>query len=127
MLSLVNEARAQGAYCGSVYYEPTTALSWSDTLGSAAKEHADDMYDQRYFDHTGLDGSKVGDRVTAQGYTWNRVGENIARGQTSLASVMADWLESEGHCKNLMNPGFTQIGASQAGNYWVQVFAHPSR
>lgn len=127
MLSLVNEARAKGAYCGSAYYEGTTPVSWNDSLASAAKGHADEMHDQRYFDHTGLDGSGVGERVSAQGYSWNRVGENIARGQTSVASVVADWIESEGHCKNLMNPRFTQMGGSQAGSYWVQVFANPSR
>lgn len=123
MLERVNAVRAKGSYCGSKYYAPAPALSWEDRLAAAAQDHGDDMEKEGYFDHTGLDGSSVGDRVSNRNYEWTSVGENIARGQTSISSVMGDWIESEGHCQNLMNPKFRQFGASRSGNYWVQVFA----
>jgi uncharacterized protein YkwD len=56
------------------------------------------------------------------GYRSFMAGENIAFGQESIAEVMAGWFKSEGHCKNLMNPGFKEIGVAQYNNYWVQEF-----
>jgi uncharacterized protein YkwD len=126
MLSLVNQVRENGTYCGDEYYPPAAKLKWEDRLAEAARDHGQDMAEQGYFDHTGLDGSSVGDRVTRQGYRWSSVGENIAQGQTSLKSVMADWVDSAGHCRNLMSDNFRQLGAYRAGNVWVQVFAKPA-
>ncbi len=123
MLERVNEVRAKGTYCGGDYYAPAGALTWEGRLAEAAQGHADDMKAQNYFDHTGLDGSSVGDRVSNSNFRWTTVGENIAKGQSSVASVMEDWIDSSGHCKNLMNPKFRQFGASRSGAYWVQVFA----
>jgi len=123
MLDRVNELRAGGTYCGNEYYAPAEKLTWEGRLADAAQGHADDMQSQNYFDHTGLDGSSVGDRVSNQNFEWTTVGENIAMGQSSVTSVMKSWIESSGHCKNLMNPAFRQFGASRAGSYWVQVFA----
>lgn len=126
MLESVNQVRLKGAYCGGTYYPPAPRLEWEARLEGAAREHGDEMNQESYFDHTGLDGSRVGDRVSRQGYSWSYVGENIARGQTTVSTVMADWLESEGHCRNLMNPKFRQLGSHKSGKYWVQVFANPA-
>ena len=53
-------------------------------------------------------------------------GENIARGQADASSVMASWMNSEGHRKNILNPNFTHIGVGYTLNnnttYWVQLF-----
>ena len=55
------------------------------------------------------------------------MGENIAAGQPTPESVVAGWLRSEGHCRNIMNPGFRELGLGFAqggtyGTYWVQDF-----
>jgi uncharacterized protein YkwD len=50
------------------------------------------------------------------------IGENIAFGQTSIPEVMAGWFKSEGHCHNLMNPGFKEVGVAEHDKYWVQDF-----
>lgn len=55
------------------------------------------------------------------------VGENIAAGYRSAASVVRAWLNSPGHRANILNPDFTRIGlglAAGAGGtrYWVQDF-----
>ena len=67
------------------------------------------------------------DRIVFAGYNFKgyksfAVGENIAFGQTSIKEVMAGWFKSEGHCKNLMNPAFKEVGVAENSKYWVQDF-----
>lgn len=54
-------------------------------------------------------------------------GENIAEKQPTAEAVMAVWMASDSHRKNIMNPFFTKFGAGSAGSgedvYWVQNFA----
>lgn len=83
------------------------------------------MADHKTMSHVGSDGSKLGARVTREGYQWSTVGENVAWGYRTVASVMAGWLASSGHCKNIMNPYFTELGAAEVNYYWTQVFARP--
>ena len=52
-----------------------------------------------------------------------RMDENIANGYASEQSVMNGWLGSEGHCKNIMNGSFKEMGAGREGNYWTQILA----
>jgi uncharacterized protein YkwD len=80
------------------------------------------MQSKNYFSHTSKDGRSPGDRIIAQGFNWSAYGENIARGQTSEAAVMNGWLNSEGHCKNIMNARFTYVGVGMEKNYWTQLF-----
>lgn len=129
VLSLVNDARSQGHTCGSVRYPAVPALRVDSRLNDAAVKYARLMAERDFFSHTGLNGSDPGDRIDAEGYDWHTYGENIAGGQRSAAEVVEDWLESEGHCKNLMNRGFKEIGLGYAydagstyGHYWVQEF-----
>ncbi|KKC99566.1 CAP domain-containing protein [Photobacterium halotolerans] len=132
MLTAVNAARAQGQTCGSTWMPAVGPLTWDATLEHTAYLHSSDMANYDYFSHTGLDGSSPSQRVTEQGYNWKTVGENIAAGQKTVSAVMQGWLESPGHCKNIMNGSFTQMGAasdtnsgSTYGIYWTQVFASP--
>jgi len=84
------------------------------------------------FDHRGTDGSQPAERVTATGYRWRTTGENIAVGQSNADAVVTAWLESPGHCTNIMGPQFTQMGVAFALTpvgkptiYWAQVFGAP--
>jgi uncharacterized protein YkwD len=85
-------------------------LTLSSQLGQAAQGHADDMANNNYFSHTGLNGSSVSDRVRATGYSYRSVGENIAAGQRSPSDVIQGWMNSTGHRANILNSGYTQIG-----------------
>ncbi len=124
MLKLVNVARQAGQACGTEgMFEKTTKLRLESHLNTAAQAHADDMNTQGYFDHTAPDGSTVGTRISRTGYRWSRVGENIARGYKDVDTVMQDWLASDGHCANLMNPAYREFGVGRSSDYWVQVFA----
>jgi uncharacterized protein YkwD len=131
MLALVNQHRVAGATCGDRgRFAPVSALVWNDALTSASLVHSDDMVAANFFSHTGSDGRSAGQRMTAAGYVWRTWGENIAAGQPTVASVVAGWMNSPGHCANLMNANFRDIGvacvAGSSGNpyrtYWTQNF-----
>ena len=130
ILAAVNAARAVPRNCGEHAFGAAAPLAWDDALGAAALAHSRDMAARRRFAHQGSDGSEVAARVTRAGYSWKLVGENIAAGQTSAQEAVAGWIESPGHCANLMNPAFTEMGAgydiSRARMpgfvYWTQVF-----
>lgn len=130
LLEQVNTARASGRTCGDRYFPPAPPLAWQPKLGHAALEHSDDMAARSYFEHTGKDGSNVGERASSAGYQWTRIGENIAVGADTPEEAQAGWLASPGHCANIMNPNFTEMGAAYAVAtdqqavevYWTQVF-----
>ncbi len=133
ILAAVNAARARPRACGERQFGAAPPVAWNDTLGQAALGHSRDMAQRRYFDHHEADGSDAGERAQRLGYRWSRIGENIASGLGSPEEAVAGWLASPGHCANLMNPNYTQMGAAYAVNrasenntlYWTQVFATP--
>jgi uncharacterized protein YkwD len=96
-------------------------------LEAAATAHAVDMRVRSFFDHTNPDGASPGDRITAAGYAWSSYGENIAMGYRTPAAVMEGWMKSTGHCQNLLNPRFTElgVGVDATGREWVQNFGRP--
>jgi uncharacterized protein YkwD len=122
LLQLVNNVRQSGCTCGSTIMPPVSAITWNIRLETAAFNHSNDMYINDYFNHVGLNGSSAGERITAAGYIWITYGENIAKGYTSEQSVVAGWINSEGHCKNIMNASFREMGVGRAGSYWTQEF-----
>lgn len=104
-------------------------LKLNAKLSAAAQKQAQNLMDTGIFSHT-IDGKNVGDRATAAGYNWGRIGENIAEGQRSAADVMQSWMNSEGHRKNILNAEFQELGVgytedSEGSTYWVQVFGTP--
>ncbi len=126
-LERVNEARHKGCNCGKTYFPPAPPLVWNYQLEDAAMGHAEDMSSKNYFSHTSKDGRTMAQRIGNAGYGFKgfksyTVGENIASGQMSIDEVMNGWLHSEGHCRNLMNPSFKEIGIAEFNHYWVQDF-----
>jgi len=131
-LARVNAFRAQARTCGSTTYPAVPALVWNDKLTQAAYGHSLDMATKNYFSHTSQDGRTFDQRVTAAGYTWSSVAENIAAGQSTMAAVMTGWQNSAGHCANIMSGTVTQIGLSCVkrsgttyGTYWTMELAKP--
>jgi len=113
-LAAVNQARSVNQVCGNTPYGPAPSVSWSVNLAMAAYLHSEDMVRKNFLSHTGSAGSTAGERISRQGYPWRTYGENIAAGNPTVSSVLQGWLKSEGHCRNLMNPAFTEIGAGYA-------------
>lgn len=133
ILAGVNAARASARSCGNQRFAAAPPVRWNPQLGQAALAHSRDMAARRYFSHRAKDGSLAADRAARAGYAWQRVGENIAFGQSTPDEAVAGWLDSPGHCANIMNPGFTEMGAAygvaaekRSGIvYWTQVFGKP--
>jgi len=125
MLNLVNKARQSGQYCGKTWHAPAKKLKWNEQLEVAAKQHSLDMNDNKFFSHKGSDGKFVDERLYRQHYFWKACGENVAYGTLYEDEVMKEWLNSPGHCENIMNPAYSEIGAWLTGIYWTQVFATP--
>jgi uncharacterized protein YkwD len=131
-LALVNEARSRGARCGGRSFAPVPPVTLSGKLADVALGHASDMAEHNYFEHEDLTGRTPADRVRATGYREKLVGENIAYGPKSADEVVQGWLDSPGHCENIMDPRFAEMGiayapgrSSRRGLYWVQLLAAP--
>ncbi|HEY6454129.1 MAG TPA: CAP domain-containing protein [Steroidobacteraceae bacterium] len=132
VLQLVNAVRANGTRCGERAFGPAPPLHESATLDSVAYEHAADMARHDYFEHVDRTGHTPAQRVRATGYREKLVGENIAYGPTSAQEVVAGWLHSTGHCENIMDARFVEMGLAQAsgagsrrGLYWDQLLTQP--
>ncbi len=130
LIERINEVRTSGQLCGGRRYPAVAPLQAHGLLQQAAWEHASNMANYNFLSHTGLDGSDVGQRVTALGYEWQFVGENIAAGQPNVDTAVKEWLASPGHCQNLMSSEYRETGVacvanpdSEYGYYWTQVFA----
>ena len=128
VLDLTNQARAVARSCGTTSYPAASALTWNASLATAARNHASDMAVRNYFSHTSQDGRTFVQRATNAGYSGYRaLGENIAAGQPTPESVVAGWLNSPGHCSNIMSANFRELGVGVGtggsyGIYWVQDF-----
>jgi uncharacterized protein YkwD len=121
VLQQINAARASGRTCGADALPPTGALAWNEMLFAAAAGHSLDMATRNYFAHANPEGTDAAQRVSATGYGWSAVGENIGAGYGSVDAVMAGWLYSEGHCRNIMQPVFADVGLAcvhQPGTNW---------
>lgn len=136
VLELVNEFRSQPADCGvEGQFEAAPPLAMDPTLRCSARLHSLDMFEREYFSHDNPDGLDPFQRMQEAGFEGQRMGENIAQGQPTPEVVMQDWMESDGHCANIMQPQYTLIGIGfeagtqqvfgGASNYWTQNFGTP--
>jgi uncharacterized protein YkwD len=116
VVALVNKERAE-AGCSPVTVDKR--------LTTAAQEHSQDQADHGTMTHVGSDGSTLGERITRAGYTWRKVGENVASGASSPEYAMELWMNSDAHRKNILNCAYKNIGVGVADGYWTQDFATP--
>jgi uncharacterized protein YkwD len=116
VVELTNQERA-AAGCGAVDVD--------DRLAAAARGHSEDMVARDFFDHVNPDGDGPGDRARAAGYDW-LASENIAWGYRTAEDVVAGWMNSDGHRRNLLDCDVVAIGVgvadSSRGPYWTQKF-----
>ena len=134
VIAETNVRRAAGANCGGKIYPPAKPLSFHPSLRLSARGHSEDMVTKNYFDHIGLDGSTPTDRMKAAGYDTKSgyTGENIAAGNATAQATVQQWMDSPGHCENIMDAHYTLIGVGYAYNpsnkyryFWTQNFAGP--
>ncbi|GAA0434175.1 CAP domain-containing protein [Actinoplanes campanulatus] len=122
VLRLVNAEREKAGCSG---------LSRESHLEAAAQKHSDRQAAQNTMSHQLPGEASMGDRVTAEGYQWRGVAENVAAGYTTAAGVMDGWMNSPGHKANILNCDYTEIGVGLAKSssgtlYWTQNFATPA-
>lgn len=108
------------------------ALRVNTKLNQAAVNHSLDMARNNFMSHSGSNGSTLGQRVTASGYAWGFVAENVAAGYDTPEEVVAAWMESSGHRANILSASATEVGVGVASNanstygiYWTLDFAKP--
>lgn len=130
VLGLVNDARARPRRCGLEVFAAARPLTLNPQLEHAALLHSREMAEHSSMTHEGHDGSTPGQRATRAGYPWSAVGENVAAGQRTADEVMAAWLSSPGHCANIMNGQYAEMGIASAVNerdkygvYWTMSLA----
>lgn len=123
LIGLINEVRqAQGLH----------PLTQQSQLTAAARKHSDDMACNDFISHTGSDGSHPADRVTAQGYSYSWIGENIFAGSSGPQTAFDWWMNSEPHRNNILHSSYTEIGIGYSyladgryRNHYTAVFARP--
>ena len=99
-------------------------LRLAGDLQQAADIRAQEV--SQLFSHTRPDGSSCFTVIRHKGRT---CGENIAAGHSSASETVEQWMNSEGHRENILNPAFREIGigyfysdSSEYHYYWVQLF-----
>jgi uncharacterized protein YkwD len=130
ILVLVNERRAAGATCGTEVKVPVPPITMNEQLRAASRGHSEDMGALNYFAHNSLDGRTFDQRMRNAGYDGDSPwGENIAAGSETPEEAMRLWMESPGHCVNIMSPDFRVVGVGYGFNagstyrhYWTQDF-----
>lgn len=101
-------------------------LAEDSHLNRSAQGWTDTMMRTGQYDH----GTNFAGRILIAGYHLSTAGENIATGNPTPRSVVAAWMASPGHCRNILNPSFADVGTGLAngmigggtGATWTQDF-----
>ncbi len=103
LTALINQARANASL---------SALSVNAQLTSAAQGHSADMACNNFLDHSGSDGSWIGDRLVKAGYSPSHYVEIIAIG--SPQDAMSQWQADQPHWDAVLDPTTTEFGVGYA-------------
>jgi len=95
------------------------------SLNAAALVRAKEYAANSSLKHKRPDGTDFSTALDERLIPWTACGENLAGGQTTPAQVVADWMASPGHKKNILYD-FDKIGLAvyESGGrlYWSQLF-----
>lgn len=101
-------------------------LAHNPKLQAAADKHSAYQAKVGRMAHVGIGDGTPASRITAEGYQWTSLGENVAWNQANPTEVMASWIGSPGHRANILG-NYREMGASVAkgadgSNYWTTDF-----
>ncbi|PLR76657.1 hypothetical protein CU633_15020 [Bacillus sp. V3-13] len=118
VVKLVNQERAK-------YGLQPLKSNWE--VARVARYKSQDMADKNYFSHNSPTYGTPFQMMKSFGITYRTAGENIAAGQRTAEEVVKAWMNSEGHRKNILSSGYTEIGVGYVkggsyGHYWTQMF-----
>lgn len=91
------------------------ALRWSEGLGRAAAEHADQMRKQDALSHQFEGEADLPDRASASDVHFTQVSENVGVGESSV-HLHTEWMNSPDHRENILDPQVNAVGISLRGN-----------
>jgi len=104
-------------------------LKAAPQLNRSAQGWTNVMVSSDQFTH----GTNFASRISATGYVWRSAGENIATGFATPRAVVRAWMGSYGHCQNILNPTYRNVGTgvssravngyATGGGTWTQDFA----
>jgi uncharacterized protein YkwD len=97
VVCLINQQR-------SLHHLPP--LQSSSQLNHSAQDWTNVMVNSDEFTH----GANFAGRISAAGYVWRSAGENIATGYSTPRTVVHAWMASAGHCQNILNPTYRNVG-----------------
>jgi uncharacterized protein YkwD len=86
------------------------ALTLNTQLNSAAQAKANDMVTRDYWSHNTPDGNPPWVFIDAQGYNYQKAGENLAYGFNTSSDTIVGWMNSPSHKANLLDSTFTEVG-----------------
>ncbi|MEO8924995.1 MAG: CAP domain-containing protein [Caldimonas sp.] len=134
---LLNDVRQRGAVCSTGATSTAATLAWNDRLAEAALVQAREMARLDRMSHRDSRNRGLAERLQAVGYPLGIAVENVAVGYPSIDDVVDAWLDSEGHCANLMNAAVREFGiacfdavstgAPEERRYWALVLGVPPR
>ncbi len=100
LLALANQARGEAA---------AGPLKWDESLAVAAREHCLRMATEGHLSHRYPGELDVSQRAGKAGARFSLIEENIALGPTP-AEIHEQWMYSQGHRTNLLNPKVDRVG-----------------
>lgn len=131
-LKAINKLRSQPRKCGDHgFFKSAVPLKWSDKLYRASREHAHDMATHNLIYHDGsgkntdITGnhkgskSKTTERALFHGYTYKKafaLAENVGAGLHDVDQIVNAWIQSPGHCANIMNPTYREMALAKSSN-----------
>jgi len=117
VLRLVNAERAKAG--------KPALKSGGRLLNAAALVRAKEYAANTSLTHTRPGGQAFSTVLDDHRISWTSCGENLAHGQTTPAQVVAGWMASPGHKKNILHD-FDKLGVavyeSNGRLYWAQLF-----
>ena len=91
-----------------------TPLRLNDRLSRAAEDRAADMLKKHYFEHVSPEGIDPFTWVDREHYNYQDVGENLATGYPTAASVVQGWMNSPSHRSNVLGAAYVDVGIAIA-------------
>lgn len=110
ILEMINEARQEEQECGSTSYGPSEPLEMDPQLRCAARIHSWDQDGRNYYDHDTPEGLGPSGRVSIVPGPHSSAAENIYDWWNTPENIFQGWMDSSGHCRNMMCGSYNQVG-----------------
>jgi len=102
------------------------SLKLNGELTRAAQTKAEDMAKRNYWSHNTPEGMAPWTFVSASGYSYRAVGENLAAGFADDDAVVNAWMASEHHRDNILNSNYSEVGFGYANSPDFKATGGPS-